>query len=309
MTTGTTDASLQPLSLLSLGDDPTFGFKTTQWLDPSSFETKPPENDEERQVRISIETNYKNVTDCTYWHRYSTLGRHAVDGHTFDKIMLSIDTDPLKAHCLIWYQYMHSIDRKFEIPVKLEDWATKKLMAYLAIHSPGVLLLDTNKTTWPVLLREQSLASDEWTTVEGKSRKKKKSQLSPASARNRPPPIPKINEEPSESELETPKASPTNTPDKQKPSATDEVSKSSSAQAHSFSRVSFRKSTRFFYRPSSIFYPSIRVHLFNRNGWPPTSLLPFFHLHLLFQPCPRKIVVQQISMKMDLFVRVSNRQI
>ena len=77
---------------------------------------------------------------------------------------------------------------------------------------------------------------------------------------------------------------------------------------YSFSRVSFRKSTRFFYRSSSILHPSIRVHLFTRKGWPP-SHLPFFHLHLLFQPCPRKIVLQQISMKLDLFVRVSNRQI
>ena len=224
MATGTIDESLQPLALLSFGDDPTFGFKTNEWLDPPSFETKPPENNEERQVRISIKTNYKNVTDRTYWHRYSTLGRHVVDGHTFDKIMLSIDSDRLKALCLIWYQYMYSIDRKLERPVKLEDWATKKLMAYLAIHSPGVLLLDTIKTTWPVLLREQSLASDKWTTVEGKSRKKKKSQSSPTPARNCPPPIPTINKESNASELDTPKASPAKPPDKQKPVATDDVS-------------------------------------------------------------------------------------
>jgi hypothetical protein len=104
MAIGTTDEPPQSLALLSLCDDPIFGFKTTEWVDPPSFDTKPSETDEERQVRISIETNYKNVTDRTYWHRYSTLGRHVVDGHTFDKIMLSIDTEPLKAHCVIWYE-------------------------------------------------------------------------------------------------------------------------------------------------------------------------------------------------------------
>jgi hypothetical protein len=100
---------------------------------------------------------------------------------------------------------MYSIDWKLVIPTKLDDWATKKSMAYLAIHAPGVMLLNIKAKTWPVHLREQSLSSDELTTVEGKSRKKQKSQSSPTPARNRPPPIPTINEEPNESELELPK--------------------------------------------------------------------------------------------------------
>ena len=233
MTTGTLDASLQPMALLSFGDDPTFGFKTTEWVDPPSFNKKPSETDEERKVRICIEKDYKNVTDRTFWHRYSTLGRCVVDGHTFDKIMLSIDTDHMKAHCLIWYQYMYTIDRKLDMPAKLKDWATKMSMAYLAIHSPGLLLLDTLQTPWQVLLREQSLASDEWTTVEGKSRKNKKNQSSPTHARHRPPPIPTITEESNESELETPKASPVKPSDNSKPVESHDVSKSSSAGAPS----------------------------------------------------------------------------
>ena len=45
-------------------------------------------------------------------------------------------------------------------------------MAYLAIHAPGVLLLDTWKKTRAELRKEHSPVS-EWTTVEGKSRNKK----------------------------------------------------------------------------------------------------------------------------------------
>lgn len=97
---------------------------------------------------------YKNDTDCMFWHRYFTLGRYVVDGYTFDKILQNIDSDPLKAHCLIWYQDMYHIDRKMDMPINLEVWATNKLMVHLAIYSPGVLLLDTSKTSWSALLRE-----------------------------------------------------------------------------------------------------------------------------------------------------------
>jgi hypothetical protein len=121
-----------------------------------------------------------------------------------------------------------------DMPAKLEDWATKKPMAYLATHSPGVLLLDTTNTAWLDLLRGQSLAVDDWTTVKGKSHKHwSKSKQNPA--RNRPPPIPPINKESPETELETAKASPEKNPASatQLQQKSDNSSKSSSVGAPS----------------------------------------------------------------------------
>jgi hypothetical protein len=56
-TGGTLDASLQPMASLSLGDNPTFGFKTIQWIEPPLFDPKSPETDDERYVRVSTEND------------------------------------------------------------------------------------------------------------------------------------------------------------------------------------------------------------------------------------------------------------
>jgi hypothetical protein len=66
---------------------------------------------------------------------------------------------------------MYHVDRKIDVPAKLEAWATLQSMTYLAKYEPGLLLLDTVKTTWKALLEELSIA-DDWKTVEGRSKTK-----------------------------------------------------------------------------------------------------------------------------------------
>jgi hypothetical protein len=125
-----TTSNLSELSLLH--DDPILGFSTDSCFEPPLFDPKSPETSQERFTRISDETDYCNDTNCMLWYRYVTLGRYVVKGHNFDNIINNIERDPLKAHSLIWYQYMYHVDRKIDIPEKLKAWATTKSMTYLA---------------------------------------------------------------------------------------------------------------------------------------------------------------------------------
>ena len=45
--------------------------------------------------------------------------------------MDDIVADPLKIHCIIWYQYMYHLDHGIEIPEKLLTWATQRTQSYL----------------------------------------------------------------------------------------------------------------------------------------------------------------------------------
>ena len=94
------------------------------------------------------EQEYRNSTTPTLWQRYVTLGRFAVDGFTFDSIMEEGPIDPLKMHCLIWFQYAYHLDHKIDIPPKLQAWAATRSPPYLAKHADSAFLLDTVKTTW-----------------------------------------------------------------------------------------------------------------------------------------------------------------
>ena len=92
---------------------------------------------------------------------------------------------------------MWTESRKLNIPAKLDAWATTKAMAYLALHAPGFLLLNTWKTTWTELLKDHSPTS-EWTTVGGKSRNKKQQSKSKTVKKSSIPVIPTIDEETAE---------------------------------------------------------------------------------------------------------------
>ncbi|KAI2490282.1 hypothetical protein MHU86_24303 [Fragilaria crotonensis] len=64
---------------------------------------------------------------------------------------------------------MYHLDRKLDIPSKLDSWATKRSQVYLAIHATSVLSVDTVQTTWRALTQAQSIATP-WTTVGHKQR-------------------------------------------------------------------------------------------------------------------------------------------
>lgn len=154
-------------------DDPTFAFDVSHWIDPPVFVTNLPETTPETNIRVLAENEYRTSTTPTLWHRYITLGRYAVDGFTFDSIMEEGIIDPMKMHCLIWFQYVYHLDRNIDIPSKLQVWATTRSQPYLAKHADSVFLLDTEKTTWNEFSRIQSL-SNPWSEVTSKSSKSRK---------------------------------------------------------------------------------------------------------------------------------------
>ena len=88
-----------------------------------------------------------------------TLGRYAVDGFTFDKIIRESTAEPLKMHCLIWFQYVYHLDYKLEIPVKLQAWAVTRSQPFLSKHSPSAILVDTKKINWTDFSSSQSLSN------------------------------------------------------------------------------------------------------------------------------------------------------
>jgi hypothetical protein len=117
---------------------------------------------------------------------------------------------------------MYHVDRKMDIPQKLEDWATKRSQAYLAIHAPNALHLDTLKVSWKSFANTKPVTNP-WKTVGPKSRQKTNKQKShdkttttPLTAFRKHLVTPPIEEEPEEA---VPDAA--NQPNQQTPPSTD----------------------------------------------------------------------------------------
>lgn len=83
----------------------------------------PPETEGEQYRRLADETIYRQSITMTHWHRYAILARHTIEGPWFDEIWNSFDTYPSQLHHLIWYNFMYHVDRKNDIPEKLQSWA------------------------------------------------------------------------------------------------------------------------------------------------------------------------------------------
>ncbi|KAI2503244.1 hypothetical protein MHU86_11181 [Fragilaria crotonensis] len=74
MTEGTVPSRLLSEYILPPDNDPLFGFETTSWFEPSSFDMIPPETEGERYRRLSDETIYRQSITTTHWHRHSIIG-------------------------------------------------------------------------------------------------------------------------------------------------------------------------------------------------------------------------------------------
>jgi hypothetical protein len=133
---------------LPSADDPIFGFTTTDWYEPPSFDMIPPETALERLSRIADETTYRKTTTTTHWHRYAILARHTIEGPWFNEIWSSCLTDPSPLHHLVWYNFMYHVDRKIDIPEKLQSWTISISQPFLSVHYPDALSLDTTSTSW-----------------------------------------------------------------------------------------------------------------------------------------------------------------
>ena len=153
-------------------DETIFDFTVADWIDPPEYvnhlETTP-----DSDVRALAEAEYRKSTTPTAWHRYVTLGRYVVDGFTLDSIMTEGSSEPLKMHCMIWYQYSYHLDHKIDIPPKLQSWATMRSQPFLSTNAVHVFQLDTTKTTWQDFSRSLSL-SNPWSEVPSKKTQKSK---------------------------------------------------------------------------------------------------------------------------------------
>jgi hypothetical protein len=139
-----------------------------------SYVSDLPETSPETNLRVMTEQEYRKLTTPSNWHRYFTLGRYAVDGFTIDASMDDIVADPLKIHCIVWYNYMYRIDHSIDIPAPLLNWAILRSHQYLCSHADSALIIDTKKVTWKHYARIHSL-SDNWSTAQAKNRKTKTS--------------------------------------------------------------------------------------------------------------------------------------
>ncbi|KAI2500823.1 hypothetical protein MHU86_13680 [Fragilaria crotonensis] len=153
-----------PVSL-PLDDDPVFGFSTSKWIEPPDFDPNPPETQRDRYNRLHSETDFRNSHTPTAWYRYSVLGHYAVSGELFEMMWTEFETDPIRLHSVIWYNYMYQIERKKLIPDKLQAWATKISQPFLAVKDPSVLTIDTLETTWYSMAAIKGFSITPWKKV------------------------------------------------------------------------------------------------------------------------------------------------
>ena len=187
MTTNTDPAAIQQKETIRTLDDLLTDFAISEWVDTPSYVTELPETTPDSNIREMTEQEYRNSTTPTKWNRYLTLGRYVTDGFTFDASIDEMSTDPLKVHCMIWYQYTYHLDHQLNIPMKLLEWATRCSHLYLTTNaSASALNLNTKTATWEQFSRTQSLTNS-WSEVPAKSKKKDKKKLKKSTPANATP--------------------------------------------------------------------------------------------------------------------------
>jgi hypothetical protein len=169
MTEATATAVSQALLFVFLADDPLIDFSVPEWFAPPPSVPHNKETPADAQIRQNNEKDYRATATRSQWHRYPTLGRYALSGPDFDAAMEDYDSDPIKVHCLIWYNFNYHIDRYMESPPKLEAWATKFSQPYLEKHRESALLLYTKTTQWTEYAQQQYL-TESWSKVTSKHR-------------------------------------------------------------------------------------------------------------------------------------------
>ena len=167
----TADTQLTTINVPS--DETPFDFTVVDWIEPPVYVTNLPEMTPDSDIRVLAEAEYRKSTTPTAWHRFLTLGRYAVDGFTFDSILEEGSSEPLKMHCLIWYQYSYHLDQKIDIPPKLQSWAMSRSQPFLFQHAASAFQLDTSKTSWKGYSRCHSL-SNPWSEDNHKKRNVKR---------------------------------------------------------------------------------------------------------------------------------------
>ena len=169
MTEATATAVSQALLSVFAADDPLIDFTVPEWFAPPLYVPHTKESPAGARIRQTKEKDYRATATRSQWRRYLTLGRYALSGPDFDAAMEDYDSDPIKVHCLIWYNFNYHVDRYMESPPKLEAWAIKFSQPYLEKHRESSLLLDTKITQWSEYAKQQSL-TESWSKVTSKHR-------------------------------------------------------------------------------------------------------------------------------------------
>ena len=154
--------------------DNTSDFSVSDWVAPPLFVPHRDERTTQRAARQQAEHVYRARTTPTLWNRYLTLARYALIGPDFDSDMEVFDSDPMKVHCVVWYNYIYHIDRNMEVPPKLEAWAIQRSEPYLRTEKASALTVDTISTTWCNYAKKSSLQPN-WSYVPANKKKPKKS--------------------------------------------------------------------------------------------------------------------------------------
>jgi hypothetical protein len=110
-----------------------------------------PEEKEHLYKRRASDALYRQTTSSEGWQRYVTLGYFAVhDGKLFDQEWNRFEAVPVWIYKLIWYNYLHHIDRDMDIPPNfLSAYATQASQQLLQQHDPDSLQMETLCHTRP----------------------------------------------------------------------------------------------------------------------------------------------------------------
>jgi hypothetical protein len=154
--------------------DNNFDFTVSDWVAPPLFVPHRDERTTNRAARQQAEHVYRARTTPTLWNRYLTLARYALIGPDFDSDMEAFDSDPMKVHCVVWYNYMYHTDRNMEVTPKLEAWALQRSEPYLQLEKVSALTVDTISTTWCNYAKKSSLQPN-WSYVPASKKTSKKS--------------------------------------------------------------------------------------------------------------------------------------
>ena len=124
-------------------------FETTEWNNPPTLVLNEDTSIEDIDKKKTNDEMYRRFHSATDWNRYTTLGYYAVDdGAEFDVEWRAQSVDPLRLHRLIWYNYLHHIDRDMDVPHKLDTWANQISRPYITDNHIKNLSMNTLQCSW-----------------------------------------------------------------------------------------------------------------------------------------------------------------
>jgi hypothetical protein len=136
--------------------DKKYAFETDEWLDPPVFSANLMKTLKiNPSTRAYFTAKYRKTRTPTDWNRYVILGYLCYeDGQIFDKYWNGTETNWLKRHKMIWYQYRAHIDKNIDIPNKLRVWVNEVKEPYLQKYAPEFQDFNTHCETWDNIIQD-----------------------------------------------------------------------------------------------------------------------------------------------------------